>query len=840
MFNPLRPILLAFFCLLHSACILQARTWTSADGRSLEADFISATATEVTVRRISDSLIFTIPLTDLSSDDRNFVREQVEPDVEEDTESSATPAESSATAPESSVNPRMLAAEITGNMGSLSYRDFERGLEGMDGVLVDSSNLLSLPDGAKALDYTGRWLHRDAKRVAIRTTSAAFATPEEVVGRKGHLVASRASATLVEDHPFISSNAPLYVSDATVFEEVEWIQLVRSGGEGPDYHTTELMQLHGVNSISGQLTINRVAPDASRAEWTVGDLVLAIPDFDLDSSGVKFLLQPDSPAAVAFAAERIRAEATGGDGKRLWDYFIFNSMAARHALYSAMREGVRVDLDQDGSVEGVLESLSSGSALVNAIGQQLALRAEGPRALVHLNNLPASEWSEAKVDGVFVGRPFFTARREYWDFSSWLNALAYLEGSDALSVIQPWDALSAGLSVFFADVTVNSNDALQRFPVLFDGKRKEFAWLGEPQGPARFLAETSEGGAQPILWQKEDFNALPPAEIMDTSAQGFTLMPQEAGSSRMRWRMNAIPNDSVLFLDVESASEGVLSLSPVYQSRPFHPVPYARGFRLEETVEMHYPHDAAFNVEAMTSAGEDVLNGYTWVVGPEDDSAFVEVLVQIPAEAARLAFAWSTGRATEGQLSVLSAEDGELMGMFHFDLAESSGEEEPLIADLALWANQMVRLRFEVLSQPGAFSTQLTSLAFVGDPPDAKEPTRDLRIRALENPIEPSTREIAFYLRDFSEEPVELELSWDGDAPLRLKHPRLGENQPLVVREFAYGLCLINPSLKTQPLDLSAWFPAQNFAHQSGPSAGSRVGGVVSIPALSSVAFRFD
>jgi len=835
MLNRRRLIPLASLCLLLGAFGLQARTWISADGRSLEADFISATEKDVTVRRLSDLRIFTIPLSELSAVDREFVLERLE---SEDREESA-PFETAAEPP---VNRRMLASEITANMGGSSYPEFEDNLDGMDGIVAHPSNLLSRPDGTQALRYTGRWLQRDAERLAIRSVSAIFATPEELVGRKGHLIAGRASATLVGDHPFITSTAPLYVNDAAVFEGVEWIQLVRSDDGSPDYETTELMELRRVNPVTGQLTINRIAPDASRAEWKAGDLAFAIPDFDPDSGGVKFLLQPDSPAALEFAAERLRTEARGGDGKRLWDFLILNAVAERHVLLLASREGVRVDLNRDGRVESPGELLSSGTALVETIGRHLAPQAGGPGILVHLNNLPASEFKDGKADGVFLGWPFVAARRQHWDFSSWLNTLAYSEGGDALGVIEPWDALSAGLGAFFADVTVTSHRALHRYPVLYDANDAEFAWLGEPQGPAGFLAEASEGSMEALVFDKEDFNALPPAEIKDATPEGFTLMPRETGAGRMRWRMDSIPGDSVLFLDVESASEGVLSLSPVYRSRPFHAVPYAQGFRRDGEVEMLYPHDAGFDVEAAISPQEDLLNGYTWTVEPGDDSAFIEVLVRIPDDAAHLAFAWSAARATEGRLSVLSAEDGERKKMLRFDLTRNSKGKAPLIADLGSWAGQNVRLRFEVrsLGEPYPLLTRLTRLAFADEPAGAKEPGRKLRIRTLESPVGPSIDRIGFYVRDFSEESLELELSWDGEAPLRVKHPRLGENQPLVVREFTRGLCLINPSLTNRRLDLSEWFPDRKFAHHSGPSAGSRVREPVKIPALGSIAFRYD
>ncbi|NNC87965.1 MAG: prolyl oligopeptidase family serine peptidase [Akkermansiaceae bacterium] len=54
---------------------LQARTWTSADGKTLQAGFVSATATEVTLKRDRDGREFTLALTKLSEDDRAFVAE---------------------------------------------------------------------------------------------------------------------------------------------------------------------------------------------------------------------------------------------------------------------------------------------------------------------------------------------------------------------------------------------------------------------------------------------------------------------------------------------------------------------------------------------------------------------------------------------------------------------------------------------------------------------------------------------------------------------------------------------------------------------------------------------
>lgn len=61
---------------LLSASLAQARTWTDTQGRTIEADYLSATETEVTVRR-ADNLTFTLPLTRLSTADQEFVAAQL-------------------------------------------------------------------------------------------------------------------------------------------------------------------------------------------------------------------------------------------------------------------------------------------------------------------------------------------------------------------------------------------------------------------------------------------------------------------------------------------------------------------------------------------------------------------------------------------------------------------------------------------------------------------------------------------------------------------------------------------------------------------------------------------
>ncbi|MFN0126603.1 MAG: prolyl oligopeptidase family serine peptidase [Verrucomicrobiales bacterium] len=67
--------LAAVLCLI---CLspASAREWTSTDGKKLEADFISATADEVRVKRTADGREVTLPMARLSEDDRAWVKAQ--------------------------------------------------------------------------------------------------------------------------------------------------------------------------------------------------------------------------------------------------------------------------------------------------------------------------------------------------------------------------------------------------------------------------------------------------------------------------------------------------------------------------------------------------------------------------------------------------------------------------------------------------------------------------------------------------------------------------------------------------------------------------------------------
>jgi hypothetical protein len=69
---------LALTLLVASTIVpLHARTWTDTQGRTLEADYVSATVTDVTLRRAADNRTFVLPLATLTAADRDFVSAQL-------------------------------------------------------------------------------------------------------------------------------------------------------------------------------------------------------------------------------------------------------------------------------------------------------------------------------------------------------------------------------------------------------------------------------------------------------------------------------------------------------------------------------------------------------------------------------------------------------------------------------------------------------------------------------------------------------------------------------------------------------------------------------------------
>ncbi len=77
--RPSVPHLLLALCL---ACLPSfARQFTSSDGKTLEADFVSATADQVTLKRTSDGQVFTLPKARFSADDQKWISEQRTPEA---------------------------------------------------------------------------------------------------------------------------------------------------------------------------------------------------------------------------------------------------------------------------------------------------------------------------------------------------------------------------------------------------------------------------------------------------------------------------------------------------------------------------------------------------------------------------------------------------------------------------------------------------------------------------------------------------------------------------------------------------------------------------------------
>ncbi len=62
---------------LLTAWTAYGRVWTDAQNRTLEGDYVSATQNEVTLRRVADGRLFTLPLTTLAAADREFVAAQL-------------------------------------------------------------------------------------------------------------------------------------------------------------------------------------------------------------------------------------------------------------------------------------------------------------------------------------------------------------------------------------------------------------------------------------------------------------------------------------------------------------------------------------------------------------------------------------------------------------------------------------------------------------------------------------------------------------------------------------------------------------------------------------------
>lgn len=99
-----------------------AREWTSADGRKLEADFVSASGDMVVLRRASDGQIFKLPTSRLSPEDQVFIAAQ-------GTSSGTVPAPATVTASAKPIG-GPYAQFITGDWALSQFKDLPFALYG--------------------------------------------------------------------------------------------------------------------------------------------------------------------------------------------------------------------------------------------------------------------------------------------------------------------------------------------------------------------------------------------------------------------------------------------------------------------------------------------------------------------------------------------------------------------------------------------------------------------------------------------------------------------------------------------------------------------------------------
>src|SRR5687768_3565123 len=71
---PMKHLALALLFLSCLSAELCARTWTSSDGRKVEAEFVSAIGGTVTLKRSPDGQTFTLPLVRLSAEDQAWIK----------------------------------------------------------------------------------------------------------------------------------------------------------------------------------------------------------------------------------------------------------------------------------------------------------------------------------------------------------------------------------------------------------------------------------------------------------------------------------------------------------------------------------------------------------------------------------------------------------------------------------------------------------------------------------------------------------------------------------------------------------------------------------------------
>jgi predicted peptidase len=167
--------------LILVAMPLHARVWTLTDQRTFEADYVSATATHVTVK-VRDGRVVPVEITRLSQADRDFVAQQLATNPAPSpatTTAPATPKPATLTPPSSLGKPTAIkgsyAEHVTGD-----WKQFE-GKGGLQCMLF----------GSPTLDASKKWplviyLHGKGNRVLTREHlgfAAACAKPENYAER---------------------------------------------------------------------------------------------------------------------------------------------------------------------------------------------------------------------------------------------------------------------------------------------------------------------------------------------------------------------------------------------------------------------------------------------------------------------------------------------------------------------------------------------------------------------------------------------------------------------------------------------------------------------------------
>ncbi|HZJ16931.1 MAG TPA: prolyl oligopeptidase family serine peptidase [Chthoniobacteraceae bacterium] len=156
----IRRIILALIVL---AAPLHARVWTLSDQRTFEAEYVSATATHVSVK-VKDGRVVPVELTRLSQADRDFIAQQL----------AANPAPPpAATTPPAAPKPATPAPSLTAGKAAAIKGPYAEYVTGEWKQFEGKGGLQCMLFGAPTLDATKKWplviyLHGKGNRVLTR------------------------------------------------------------------------------------------------------------------------------------------------------------------------------------------------------------------------------------------------------------------------------------------------------------------------------------------------------------------------------------------------------------------------------------------------------------------------------------------------------------------------------------------------------------------------------------------------------------------------------------------------------------------------------------------------